>query len=111
MPGVLTHVIAAIICLVIVHLLHFKWEFSYSIFIGNKLSPITIIAPITSKNTTSTYPFEVFIPKRKGLNKDSKVLLNQLMTIDKRRLIKKLTNISHEEIHDVDEAIKISLGL
>jgi hypothetical protein len=35
MPGVLTHTIVAIICLIIVHRLHFKWEYSYSIFIGN----------------------------------------------------------------------------
>lgn len=35
MPGVLTHLIAAIICLIAVHLIHFKWEYSLSIFVGN----------------------------------------------------------------------------
>lgn len=34
MPGIIIHVIAATICLVIVHLLHFKWEYSLSIFVG-----------------------------------------------------------------------------
>ncbi len=35
MPGVLSHVIAAILCLIIVHLMHYKWEYSLAIFIGN----------------------------------------------------------------------------
>ncbi|MBS1266305.1 MAG: hypothetical protein MAG795_00272 [Candidatus Woesearchaeota archaeon] len=35
MPGVLIHTIAAIICLTVVHLLHYKWEYSLSIFAGN----------------------------------------------------------------------------
>lgn len=40
MPGVLTHTIVAIVCLIVVHLIHFKWEYSYSIFIGNFLPDV-----------------------------------------------------------------------
>lgn len=35
MPGILIHVAVAVLCLVVVHLIHFKWEFSWSIFAGN----------------------------------------------------------------------------
>lgn len=40
MGGVLTHTIAALICLAIVHRLHFKWEYSYSVFAGNFLPDV-----------------------------------------------------------------------
>src|SRR3990167_1804393 len=59
--------------------------------IGNKYSPITIIAPITSQDIEKIYPIEVLLLKKSsGLDKDSKVLLNQIRAVDKRRLMKKL---------------------
>ena len=80
--------------------------------IGNKYSPITIIAPITSQNTEKIYPIEVLLIKRSsGLEKDSKILLNQIRAIDKKRLIKKLGKIDYETMAKADIAIKISLGL
>jgi len=80
--------------------------------LGNKYSPITILAPITSQNIEKIYPIEVLLAKRgSGLEKDSKVLLNQIRAIDKRRLIKKLGNIDYEAMAKIDNAIKISLGL
>jgi mRNA interferase MazF len=58
--------------------------------IGNKFSPITIIAPIASQNLEKIYPIEVFLTnKNSGLEKDSKALLNQIKAVDKTRLIKK----------------------
>ncbi|MBI5066075.1 type II toxin-antitoxin system PemK/MazF family toxin [Candidatus Woesearchaeota archaeon] len=78
---------------------------------GNTYSPITIIAPVTSQKVDKIYPFEVFIKKRKGLQKDSKALLNQIRAVDKRRLIKKLGELDVETKSGIDEAIKISLGL
>ena len=79
---------------------------------GNKYSPITILAPITSQNIEKIYPIEVILAKRgSGLEKDSKVLLNQIRAIDKRRLIKRLGNIDYEAMVKIDNAIKISLGL
>ncbi len=78
---------------------------------GNKYSSITIIAPITSQNLDKLYPFEVFLKKRGNLEKDSKVLLNQIRAVDKRRLIAKISRVNDKEIDNLDDAIKISLGL
>ena len=78
--------------------------------IGNKYSQITIIAPITSQHLEKIYPIEVLLTEG-GLEKESKVLLNQIRAIDKIRLVKKLGRIKPETIHLVDEALKISLGL
>ena len=80
--------------------------------LGNKYSPITIIAPITSKNIEKIYPIEVILDrKNSGLEKISKVLLNQIRAIDKGRLIKKLGKFDYETLIKVDASIKISLGL
>ena len=80
--------------------------------IGNKYSPITIMAPITSQNLGKIYPIEVFLPWRNsGLEKDSKALLNQIRAVDKRRIVKKLGKVDKEIIDKINNAIKISLGL
>lgn len=80
--------------------------------IGNKYSQITIIAPVTSQKLENIYPFEVLLTKKNsGLDKDSKVLLNQIRAIDKKRLLKKLGRVNDDVLNRIDEAIKISLGL
>ena len=80
--------------------------------LGNKYSPITIIAPITSQNLDKIYPVEVLLHRKEsGLEKDSKALLNQIRAIDKKRLVKKLGNIDEETLDKIDDAIRISLGL
>lgn len=80
--------------------------------LGNKYSPITIVAPITSQNIEKAYPIEVILDKKSsGLEKISKILLNQIRAIDKRRLIKKLGKVDYETMIKVDTSIKISLGL
>lgn len=79
---------------------------------SNEFSPITIIAPITSHRFDKEYPTDVFISKEDSrLNKDSRILLNQLRTIDKRRIVNKLYSLNHFLMKKVDMAIKISLGL
>jgi|SRR3989344_1971895 len=78
--------------------------------IGNEYSFITIIAPITSKNVDQVYPFEVGL-KNSKLDKESKVLLNQIRAIDKKRLIKKLSAVTFDDLEKINDAIKISLGL
>ena len=80
--------------------------------LGNKYSPITIIAPVTSQNLEKIYPIEVLLAEgNSGLKKDSKVLLNQIRAVDKRRIIKKLGKVDRETIDKINNAIKISLGL
>lgn len=78
----------------------------------NKYSPLTIVAPITSKIYEKEYPTNVFIKKEETkLNKDSTILLNQIRAIDKRRIIKKLASLPHFLMKKVDMALKVSLEI
>jgi mRNA interferase MazF len=80
--------------------------------IANEHSPITIIAAITSKFDTRLYPAEVQIePPKGGLKTTSVVLLNQIRSIDRQRLIKRLGILDRVTLDAVDLAIKVSFGL
>ena len=62
---------------------------------GNLYSPTIIIAPITSKKFSKEFPTNVFLPSKDSkLNRDSTILLNQIKTIDRSRIIKKLFDLS-----------------
>ena len=81
--------------------------------IGNKFSPVTIVAAISSKFEEPLYPTEVLISAKAltGLTVDSVVLLNQIRTIDKKRLVKQLGTLSAAEMEEVNQALRISLAL
>jgi mRNA interferase MazF len=80
--------------------------------IFNKYSPTTIVAPITSKSFKKEYPTNVFIKKEYSrLDKDSTILINQIKTIDKRRIIKEISMLDDFTMNKVNLAIKISLSL
>jgi mRNA interferase MazF len=80
--------------------------------IANRSSPIIIIAAITSKFDDRLYPTEVLIePPEGGLKTTSVILLNQIRSIDRQRLIKRIGAIGLEKLNEVDRAIQISLGL
>jgi mRNA interferase MazF len=80
--------------------------------VSNRYSPIVIVAAISSCFDNQLYPTEVFIPMPEaGLEQDSVVLLNQIRSIDKQRLIKKLGSLLSETLNRIDRAIQISLGL
>lgn len=80
--------------------------------IGNKHSPTIIVACITSKRKGKSYPTDVFVsPPKTGLTKDSVVLLNQIRTVDKKRLKKKIGKIPPIKMLEVDDALKISIDL
>lgn len=81
--------------------------------IGNRHSPIVIVAAITSKVSSTPYPIEVFVAPTKGngLSLDSAVQLNQIRSVDKRRLAKRLGIMDSSTMKKVDAAIMISLGL
>lgn len=80
--------------------------------IGNEYSLTTIIAAITSKVSDRPYPVEVVIdPGRAGLKAHSTVRLDQVRTVDRGRLIKRLGEIDSEEMERVEQALQISLGL
>ena len=80
--------------------------------IANQHSPVTIIAAITSRKNGATYPTEVAVRRGEGgLEKDSLVLLNQIRTVDKQRLVQKLGTFRQETMERVAQAMAISLGL
>ena len=75
-------------------------------------SPITIVAAITSQFEEPLYPTEVLIKAREGgLGSDGVVLLNQIRSIDKRRLVRSLGKLEPDSMVQVDRAIIMSLGL
>lgn len=80
--------------------------------IGNEFSPITIVAPITSKIYSKEFPTNVEIsPKESGLKERSTILLNQIRAIDKQRIVKILGHLNDRTMIKVNMAIKFSLGL
>lgn len=79
--------------------------------IANEHSPITIVAAIISKFDDNLYPTEVEISAGEGgLKQDSVVLLNQIRSIDCRRLSKKLGKAKDSTLKKIDLSVKISLG-
>lgn len=80
--------------------------------LGNKYSPTTIVAAITSRIRKAKLPTHVEIPaSRYHLERDSVVLLEQIRTIDKLRLKERVAQLDEESMAKVDEALCISLGL
>ena len=80
--------------------------------IGNKYSGTVTIIPITSKNLTRIYPFEVYLPNESNpLKKHSKAKADQIRTLDKARLIKSIGMLNDELVNNIDKAIKIHLNL
>jgi mRNA interferase MazF len=80
--------------------------------IANRHSPITIVAAITSTFEEPLYPTEVLVSAPEGgLRTDSVVLLNQIRSLDKRRLARRLGTIRPNTLERVDRALQVSLGL
>ena len=75
--------------------------------IGNEVSSIVMVAPITSK-VDNVYPFEV----KTVLNgKPAKIMLNQCKALDKSRLKDKIGNVDSDTMRNAEEAIRIVFGL
>lgn len=80
--------------------------------IGNKYSPTVIVAAITSQINKAKLPTHIEISAEEyGLTKDSVILLEQIRTIDKKRLKEKIGNLSEDLMKKVDECIQVSFGL
>jgi len=80
--------------------------------IANRSSPITIVAAITSKFDDELYPTEVLVRAPEGgLDADSVVLLNQIRSVDRRRLMRRVGRLVPETMRLVDRALVLSLGL
>jgi len=81
--------------------------------VNNEYSPTTIIIVITSRDRLKKkYPTHVWIDKGEGgLTKDSVIQCEQIRTIDKRRITRKLGTVNSGCLQKVEEAIKITLAL
>ena len=80
--------------------------------IGNKHSPTVICAAITSQMNKAKLPTHVELDSsRYAMVKDSVVLLEQLRTIDKKRLRDKVCHLDREILRKVERALLISLDL
>jgi mRNA interferase MazF len=81
--------------------------------IGNRYSAVTIVAAITSSISPVPYPVEVVIEPTtaNGLEARSSIRLDQIRTVDRLRLIRRLGVVDSATMAKVEEALKISLGM
>ena len=86
--------------------------------IGNKYSPTVIAAAITSKMGKTKLPTHIDVSRNidfgtdmTGLARDSVILLEQIRTLDKKRLEEKMGHLDEDVMEKVNEAISVSFGL
>ncbi len=80
--------------------------------VGNKYSPTVIAAAITSQINKAKMPTHIELSASDyGLYKDSVILLEQIRTIDKKRLREKVAHLDKKLMKTVDEALSISFGI
>ncbi|MBR6796993.1 MAG: type II toxin-antitoxin system PemK/MazF family toxin [Clostridia bacterium] len=79
--------------------------------VGNKFSPTVIAAAITSRTGKACLPTHIEVVASGGLAKDSVILLEQIRTLDKRRLKEKMGHLDDRLMKQVNEAISVSFGL
>ena len=86
--------------------------------VGNRYSPTVIAAAITSRMSKTKLPTHIDVTRGciekedgTGLMRDSVILLEQIRTLDKRRLGEKMGHLEEDMMRRVDEAITISFGL
>ena len=80
--------------------------------IGNEYSARVFVAAISSRGLDRIYPFEVLIePDDGGLAERSKILLDQIRTVDKLRLARRVGMLSSDVMRAVDRALRLSLSL
>lgn len=80
--------------------------------VGNKYSPTVIAAAITSQKYKNDLPTHIRVNADEcGLSRDSIVLLEQVRTIDKRRLRERMGNLDETDMGRIDRALSVSFGL
>lgn len=80
--------------------------------IGNKYSPILLVTPITSKINKTKMPTHVMIPEGEaGLSRNSLVLAEQIHTVNKSQVQRKIGSLSRSYQNIIDRAVKIALAL
>lgn len=80
--------------------------------VGNKYSPTVIAAAITSRRFKTDLPTHIQVDAQNcGLSKDSIVLLEQVRTLDKKRLKERMGNLDETDMSRVNRALSVSLGI
>ena len=80
--------------------------------VGNRFSPTVIAAAITSQKDKTKLPTHIQLQAvGSGLAKDSIVLLEQIRTLDKRRLRERMGRLDEASMNRVDQALQVSFGL
>ncbi len=80
--------------------------------VGNQFAERVIIAPLTTANVTKIYPFEVKVEIGEGgASQTSKILLDQIRTVDKTRLGAKLGALPLPRLEEINRAIRVSLAV
>ena len=80
--------------------------------VGNRYSPTVIAAAITSRQSKTKLPTHIPIEATGcGLSKDSVVLLEQIRTLDKRRLREKMGSVDFDSMKEINQALSVSFGL
>lgn len=80
--------------------------------VGNKFSPTVIAAAITSQKFKNQLPTHIRVHANHcGLSKDSIVLLEQVRTLDKKRLKERMGNLPQDEMEKINHALSVSFGL
>lgn len=78
---------------------------------GNRYSPTTIAAVITTRKTKANLPTHIWLNSECGLPKESMVECEQVRTIDKKRLKNFMGQVSEEVMQEIDKGLKISFAL
>ena len=79
--------------------------------VGNRFSPTTIVAPLTTKLGKAILPTHVLIKQQQGLTSDSIVLLEQIRTIDKNRLRGFVGTLDQNTMSEIGRAVEISMEI
>ncbi len=80
--------------------------------VGNKFSPTVVVAAITSKTgSKAKMPTHITLDAVHGLEKDSLVLLEQIRTIDRKRIREYIGTLDNDTMKKVDKALTVSIGL
>jgi mRNA interferase MazF len=79
---------------------------------GNQYAGRVIVAPLTTGGTDRVYPFEVLVPSGTGgVTQTSKVVLDQIRAVDKRRLGRRIGALDAQLMRGVNRAIRLSLAV
>jgi mRNA interferase MazF len=78
--------------------------------LNNELAPLVTVVPL-STNVSRIYPFEVRIPRETGMRKVSKAMANQIRTVSKKRVLRKLGLLPAEIMTAVEGAILLHLAI